>query len=162
MHYTALVGRHRFKSNRSSAVRDALGDPLREISERLVSAFLVARHVDEQVHAVAEFLGRDETHEELERPKRIPTTTDKQSRVVAVDIDDRAVDLFVVRLFEVDDCVDAHLFDEVFEHLGRDPGHVRRLLDESDPDFSGLAANAKDAGLAPANDVYFYFPALGV
>ena len=157
-----LVGRHGFQGDGPSAVRDPLGDPAGQVSERVVATLLVARHVHEQVHALAHPLGADEADYELQRAQRLTPTTDQQTGVLTIDLDDGAVHLLVVRLLEVNGGQYVHSLDEVFQHLGGDSREVRGLLDEGDPDPCGLSADAEDARLAAVNDVDFDLAALGV
>ena len=158
----SLVRRHGLKGNRPSAVRDSLGDPTCQVSQRVVAALLVSRHVHEQVDALAHPLGADEADYELESAQRLAPTTDQQSGVLAVDLDDGAVDLLVVRLLEVDGGQYVHSLNEVFQNLGGDSSEVRGLLDEGDTDPCGLSADAEDARFAAINDVDFDLAALGV
>ena len=159
---TTLVGRHGFESNRPSAVGDSLGNPAGQIAERVVATLLVARNVHEQVHAVAHPLGADEAHDKLKRAQRLAPPSYQQTGVLAVDLDDGAVHLLVVCLFEVDGGQYVHSLYEVFQNLGGDPSEVRGLLDEGDPDPCRLSADAEDARLAAINDVDFDLAALGV
>ena len=142
---SALVGRHGFEGNRPSAVRDPLGDPASQVSERVVTTLLVARHVHEQVHTLTHPLGADEAHDELKGTQRLTPTTDQQAGVLPVDLDYGAIDLLVVRLLEVDGGQYVHSLDEVFQNLGGDSSEVRGLLDERDTNPCGLSADAEDA-----------------
>ena len=157
-----LVGRHGFEGDGPSPVRDTLRDTPRQVAKRVVATLLVPRNVHKQIDALSHPLGADEAHDELQGAQRLTPPTDQQARVLAVDLDDRAVDFLVVRLLEVNGGQYVHSLDEVFQHLGGDPSEVRGLLDEGDPDPCGLSADAEDARLSTVNDVDFDLAALGV
>ena len=159
---STLIGRHGFERDRSSAVRDSLSDPTGQVSERVVATLLVARNVHEQVYALAHPLGTDETHNKLQRAQGLAPTTDQQTGVLTIDLDDGAVHLLVVRLLEVNGGQYVHSLDEVFQHFGGDSREVRGLLDEGDTNPCWLSADAEDARLAAVNDVDFDLAALGV
>ena len=162
VHDPAFIGRHGFEGDRASAVGNPLGDLACQISQRIVPALLVARHVHEQVNALSHPLRADEAHDELERTQRFTPPADQQTGVLAVNLDDRTVHLFVVRLLEVYGGRDVHALDEVFQYLRCSACEVRGLLDERHPDSCGLSSNAEDARLAAINDVDFDLAALGV
>ena len=162
VHYSAFVGRHGFEGDRPSAVGDPLGDLACQISQRIVPALLVAGHIHEQVNALSHPLRADEAHNELERTQRFTPPADQKTGVLAVNLDDRTVHLFVVRLLEVYGGRDIHALDEVFQYPRCDACEVRGLLDERYPDSCGLSSNAEDARLAATNDVYFDLAALCV
>ena len=159
---SAFVGRHGFQRDRPSAVGNPLSDLAGQISQRIIPALLVSRHVHEQVDAFSHPLRADETHNELERSQRFAAPSDEQTGVLAVHLYDRTVHLFVVRLLEVYGGHDVHALDEVFQYLRCDPCEVRGLLYERYPDSCGLSSNAEDARLAAINDVYFDLAALCV
>ena len=158
----SLVGRHGLEGNRPSAVRDSLGDPACQVAERVVATLLVPCDVHKQVHALPHPLGADEADYELERPQSLTPATYEQAGVLAVNLDDGAVDLLVVRLLEVDGSQYVHSLHEVFQNLGGDPSEVRGLIDERDPDSCGLSSDAEDTRLSAINDVDFDLAALGV
>ena len=58
-------------------------------------------------------------------------------------------------LLEIDDYRDPHLGNEILQDLGGDRDQVVGLVKNGDTHSSGFSADAEDAGLAPANDVYF-------
>lgn len=162
MNNSTFVGRHGFEVDRLSAIHDPLRDPAGQIAERVVAALLVACNVDKEVHTLSHPLGADEADNELERSKRFASPSNQQTGVLAVDLDDRAVHLLVVRLLEVNRDYHFHLLDQVFEHLGGDASEVGWLLDERNTNPCRLPAYAEDARLAATNDVDFDLAALGV
>ena len=165
----AFVRGHGFEADGASGVGYAARYPESHVGEGLASAFLVALDVNRKVHPAAELVADDVSDEELERVECFALASYEESGVFAFYIEDEAIEEFVVHSPEVEFCLYAHERYERFDDfggeiyaVGRRFQGVGRVFEEGDPDFGGFAANAQYAGLAFANDVYFYVSAICV
>ena len=159
---TPLVGRHRLQGYGASGRADSLGDSMREIGQRLVAPLLVAFDVYEQVRPFVELAGGDEPHEELESAEGLAAAANQEAGVVAFYVEHGAAQIFVVGLLKSDYGLHAHLRYQILKYLGGDVHDVGGLFEQGHADLCGLGADAQYAGLAPANDVYFYLTSIGV
>ena len=162
VHDPTLGGRHRLEGYGSAGVGNAAGYAARHVFERLLAALLVAFDVYHQVGAVIDALADNVPHEELECLEGVAFAPDEQAGVVSLYLEDGASEIFVVRLLHGNHGVDIHEIDEGLDHLRGDGDAIRQGFHSCGSDDGGFRAYAEYAGLAPANDVYFYVGAICV
>lgn len=162
MHDSALIGRHGFQSYRASGVRHATCNSTGHVFQRLVPALLVPFDIYHQVDALVELVANDVSNQELERLKGLTLATDKQACVIAFDLENRPVKVFVVELLEGQHDIRVQVIDERLNYVRRNGHAIRRGFNGGYPDYSRLGPYSENPGLASANDVYFYVGAICV
>src|SRR5438309_4936105 len=89
MYHAALVGLHRLEADPLLVAFGPIGDPKRQLADRILPAGAVALHVDDNGAGVGEGLADHGVNQELHRPQCLTPPTDEQAEVVAADVDDR-------------------------------------------------------------------------
>jgi hypothetical protein len=127
-----------------------------------MSTLLVAFDIDHQVDPIVQLVAYDVPDQELERLESFALTPNEQSGVVAFNLEDRAVQVFVVHLIESQHNIRVEEVYKGFDHFGRDRYAVRSRLDHRHSYYRRLRAYTEYPRLASTNDVYFYVAAVCV
>ena len=137
------------------------GDALCEVGQGVVAPLLVAFHVQHEVDALADLAPGDELDHELQRAQRLASAAYEQAGVVAGYLEDWAL-VLALGLAQAHHGGHAQVGEDLLQNLGGHRHQLGSLFEQGDPYPGRLASYSHEAGLAAANDVYFYFRALCV
>lgn len=160
MDHAAVGGMHGVEFERAAGRDDAARHAVGERAQLPGAPLAVALHVqrDGGRHTLAS--AEREVDEELEGAERLPAVADQQPRVLAVDVDDGQIALFLAaRAAYRRVGVDVEPVEEALDDAQGDRDCGALAGDAADADFGVLGADAEDAGAALANDVDFDFVA---
>ena len=162
MHDSPFVGRHGFEADGVSGVHDPLRNAAGHVGQSLVSSLLVAFDIHLKVRVDAQLLADHVLDQELERFQGFAPAADEQPGIVALDIERRAAEVFFVGLGQRRNHIDSEQRDDLVENLCGRCHDIGRSVEQRYSHLGGFAADAQNAGFAPANDVYFDLCALCV
>ena len=160
---SALVGRHRLQRNGSSGIGDTTGHSMSHVGQRLVAPILVAFHVNHYIDALAGLMAHDVLDHELNRIESLALPSYQETGVVALNLENRAIQGLVVQLLERKGGVHVHHRKQRLKDFRGDGYAVGRIIIEKrNADNCGFCAYTEDTRLPPANDGDFYVAAFGV
>jgi hypothetical protein len=123
MHNASFVGWHRLQGARALAHRNLLGNVLGQSTQRLITALLVAIHIQYQRDRSSQFLRHNQAFDILQGSQCLPAPSNEQAQVLPADIEHqrRTCRFVLVRNWgsglQLDARGEFKTGEEVFKHL---------------------------------------------